>query len=299
MTVRIANVESEFAAKVLAQKLTEAGLAIQTDEAVPQRIRVEWAGESTQLLVDVLEAFVFTDWQYEFIDKKIGALHPYLNSDEQEYVALLTFHAVKKEEDLIDGSTVQDWHTKIRLAFEGIFEEREQERVFLDGVVRFRAREYLAAVESTIHDMVDQFLTDREYEEFVSMLRFMLDAQPATSQVLNVYCSNELVWICDENGELVRDSEVSNAATQVSEGEEVNAEDLAMSILITRSPCKIVIHDSMTDPPWPSFAETVERVFLDRATRCKGCAACKTFENEEQRLPRGRKRAHVHHTPGE
>jgi hypothetical protein len=110
----------------------------------------------------------------------------------------------------------------------------------------------------------------------------MLDAQQPTSQVLHVFCSNEQVWITDEKGDLIRDPQVTEAAVQVSEGGEVNAEDLAMSILITRAPCQIVIHDITVAAPWPSFAETVEKVFLNRAVRCQECSACRQLKEAQE-----------------
>lgn len=278
--MRIVELQSELAIHLLLDKCIDMGLHV-NQEGLPQtRIRVDCEDENAASLKRVVLNFILTDWLYAAIEKRLQTLHPYLTDDEREYVALLAFHSLRKEEDPIAGLTVKEWGQRLE---ESIHELAEQgSPIIIDGVVRFRLREYLVAVDSLLHELVEQFLTDREYEEFVSMLRYILDTQPASKQVLHVYCTEDLVWISDEQGNLIRDHDVTNAAYQVSDDEDVNAEDLAMSILITRSPCSIVIHDAAKGAPWPSFAETVERVFLQRATRCNGCTTCSELERANE-----------------
>lgn len=276
MTVRILDVQSELATDLLVRKLREAGYQVVVDPSATNRLQVRYKDEQSAFLEQGMLGYIVTDWQYAFIERRLGMLHTYLTQEEREYVSLLVFHALRKEEAPIAGLFQSQWQQRLS---EAIHELLEQDGpFFVDGLVRFRLRDYLTSVDAVIHEMVEQFLTDREYEEFVSMLRYMLDAQPSSTQVLHVYCSNDLVWMCDEQGTLIRDSEVTKAAQQVSEDDDVNAEDLTMSILITRSPCQIVIHDQTVDAPWPTFAETVERVFLDRSKRCEGCPTCTVLQ---------------------
>jgi len=277
MTVRILDVQSELAVNHLARKLTETGYQVLVDPTTANRLRVWYKDEQSASFEQGLQSYIATDWQYAFIEKRMGILHSYLTQEEREYVSLLVFHALRKEEGPIGGLSQSEWQQRLGDAIHELMEHDGP--FFVDGLVRFRLRDYLTSVDAVIHEMVEQFLTDREYEEFISMLRYMLEAQPSSRQVLHVYCSNELVWMCDEQGTLIRDSEVTKAAQQVSDDDDVNAEDLAMSILITRSPCQIVIHDQTVDAPWPTFAETVERVFLDRAKRCDGCATCNDLQS--------------------
>lgn len=279
MTVRIVDLQSELVIHLLSQKLAEMGLQVHQAGTLGTQIRVECDDEDSEAMERLLLNFVFTDWLYASIDKRLQTLHPYLTDDEREYVGLLVFHALRKEEGPIAGLSVVDWEARVQDAIHVLVQQ--QNPIIIDGVVRFRLRDYLVAADSVMHEMVEQFLTDREYEEFVSMLRYMLDSQPESSQELHVYCTDDLVWISDAQGKLIKDTDVTNAAYQVTEDDEVNAEDLAMSILITRSPCRIVIHDTAKAAVWPSFSETVERVFLQRASRCGGCASCSNLEQVE------------------
>jgi putative sporulation protein YtxC len=279
MTVRIATIETELASASLAQKLADAGWTVKVEADRPNRILLKWGDgreDSTASVADLLTGFILTDWLYEYIHRRVGVLHPYLDTEQQEYVALLVLHGLRHEDAATAGWTWEPWRSRLDRTFEEVLGRAAAGsiHVSVDSILRFRARGLMRAAEASIDEVVRQFLSDQEYEEFVAMLRYILDAQSPSQQVLHVFCSDERIWLCDEEGNLVRDREVSAAAVQASEGEDVHAEDLAMSILITRAPCRIILHDLNRSAPWPTFAETVERVFQDRVRRCDHCTTC-------------------------
>jgi putative sporulation protein YtxC len=274
--VSIVELETEHASATLLQKLVAAGFNAQVHQTNVHALTVEAEAEQKSNLVETLVDYVFTDWCYDYICLRIAAVYDYLTDDEREYIALLTFHGIRKSDEVIAGLTHDQWRQLVQDAVEHWMDAAGNSPYLnVDGLVRFRVKDYLLATDHSMHEVVEQFLADREYEEFVSMLRYMLDTQPPNEQVLHVYCTNDRVWITDSAGELVRDTAVADAAARASDGDEVNAEDLAMSILITRAPCRIVIHDMSIAAPWPSFSETVEKVFVGRAARCDNCSTCR------------------------
>jgi putative sporulation protein YtxC len=272
MTVRITELASAFAVDALERKLQGGGFAVQRARCEQERLTVAWEDGSFDVLRAIVRLFLASDWLNGYIERRVATVGPFLKPEERQYLALLTFHAVKHEEEHGDGP-VQAWLDPVMAAADPLFWQASL--IHLDGIVRFRARDFLVRVDLAVETMLEHFLADREYEEFVAMLRYMLDAQPQSPQALHVYCTDTKVWICDASGNLVRDAEVCKVAEDATDGEEVDPEDLAMSILITRAPYSLVIHDVTTMAPWPSFAETVERVFLDRARRCPGCDHCR------------------------
>lgn len=276
MTTQTINVNSEMASSAMAGKIEASGLTVRRVEEDASVLVSMTQGVEPEVLGRALTEFVFSDWLLTYMDRRLLDEHPYLEVSEREYIGLLTQHSIRTSHEPLGGVSLAAWTIRVQDAF--IESVNRDNTIQVDGVVRFRLRRFLTALEDVIHDAVEQFLADREYEEFVSMLRYMLDQQPATQHVLHVYCTDDRVWICDVEGGLLRDPEVSAAAYEASEDGAVNPEDLAMSILITRSPCKIVIHDLTTAPPWPSFAETLERVFLERATRCEDCDSCRRLK---------------------
>ncbi|MBX6351699.1 MAG: hypothetical protein IRZ10_00075 [Thermoflavifilum sp.] len=271
--MRIADLTSEFATDALERKLKGGGFPVQRADSSQIRIQAGWDEGQFAALQAILRLFLGTDWMFQYITRRVLQTAPYLGEREREYVALLALHAWRKglEDEAESGAAA--WLDPVLEAATPLL--WREDRVHLDGLMRFRAREQLTRADEAVASMLEQFLADREYEEFVAMLRYMLDSQPESPQTLHVYCTDTKVWICDAAGNLVQDAEIRQAAEVASEGEAVDPEDLAMSILITRAPHVLVIHDTTTMAPWPSFVETLERVFLDRARRCPGCDNCR------------------------
>jgi hypothetical protein len=295
--MRTILIHAELGHGSLLNRLTEAGFEIH--HATGGEVWIAISPDDERRLLEVLHAFVLSDWQYEYIQHCLSVTHAQLTVDQREYIGLLALHALRGSSrwsqptgrakasvssraelrDPVDEQPdfYEEFSATVRAAFADLLTAGDV--LHVEGVLRFRGRRFLETVTEVTEEMVEQFLTDKEYEGFVATLRYILDVQPRSGEPLHVFCTDERVWICDDNGQLVRDPEVSRAAEQACPGEDVNAEDLAMSILITRSPCRIVIHDLTRAAPWPSFAETCERVFLERASRCQDCATCQRLQD--------------------
>lgn len=276
MTVRIVKLESELAAPEMVRRLTAAGFSVSRVNEKSTELAVTFSNESATNFANLLVDCLLNDWLYAYIDGQLQQQHPYLTDDEREYVVLLTLHGLRT--DTATTSETDAWTEYIQAELAQLVIQPQTRHLSLDGVMRFRAKALLGEADVGIGEVVGQFLADREYEEFVSVLRYLLESQPSTEQIVHVFCTDERLWMCDDAGTLVTDTDVTQAAHQVSDEGEVNVEDLAMSLLITRSPCQIVIHDTTHAAPWPSFSETLERVFLDRVARCHDCSTCAQLE---------------------
>lgn len=282
------HIQSKWAVNSLQLKLTDLGFQPDTDEIKEvaadddvKTMRVTLVPEQESDFIECLTHFMLEDWKRQYLLQYLSAEFRFLESDQLEYLALLSSYVVQSR---ADGYAENLDHTlaQIEHDFRAAFTEALTSGwIDIQGIVQFRARNYLRLLEQAAVDMVEQFLSDREYEEFVSMLRYMLESNPPSAETLHVFCTDERVWICDDDGELYTDPEVEDAAKLSSSDDDVNAEDLAMSILVTKSPCRIVIHDLTKAAPWPSFAETCERVFLYRAERCNDCSTCQTLVSNQ------------------
>lgn len=262
-----------------AGKLDDADTSISesTSGAQPNGFSVTVEDENAEAFIGSLVNFTLDDWKRSFVESYLSESTDFFSAEEVEYLTLLTAYAVQHGEETslpgirealfeLEDSLYSAYHAALASGW-----------INVDTIMQFRARDYIKLLQQTARDMIDQFLSDREYEEFVIMLRYLLDSNPPSTETLHVFCTDERVWICDDSGELYRDAEVERAARMAMGDEEVNPEDLTMSILVTKSPCHIVIHDLTNSAPWPSFAETCERVFLQRAERCNHCSMCQTL----------------------
>ncbi|WP_188332069.1 sporulation protein YtxC [Alicyclobacillus suci] len=283
VNVRTLNMTSENAFPALVDKLSSVrGVTIIHSDKGHHALSIGYDEQVAEDLCNVLTTFLFSDWLFAWLRLAFNQEYRHLSDDEIEYLTLVLVHEVRADELVLGNRSFAEWYARTKAGMRAVLTTGKA--LSMEGVARFRLRWFLKSVTAASRERVQQFLLDREYEESVAMLRYLLETQPETAQELHVFSAPDRVWITDATGRLVRDSEVTEAALSESTVD-LNSEDLAMSILITRSPCKIVLHDMNEGAQWPSFAETLGRVFAERVQKCNHCSTCQQLKQAQYILP--------------
>jgi putative sporulation protein YtxC len=145
--------------------------------------------------------------------------------------------------------------------------------IILDGFVNFRLKEYIKDLEEVVDKAVDDFLMDREYREFIRLLRYFVDIQEPKIDTVHVIVGydNHYTLLDGSKNEITNEC-IQEYVTEISEGE-INYDDLLVSSLITFAPRKIVIHSSGQFRN-KELLETIKNVFAGRVVLCQGCEIC-------------------------
>ncbi|HEX2945075.1 MAG TPA: putative sporulation protein YtxC [Clostridia bacterium] len=145
--------------------------------------------------------------------------------------------------------------------------------IILDGFVNFRLKEYIKDLEEVVDKAVDDFLMDREYREFIRLLRYFVDIQEPKIDTVHVIVSydNHYTLLDGSKNEITNEC-IQEYVNEISEGE-INYDDLLVSSLITFAPRKIVIH-STGQFRNKELMETIKNVFAGRVILCQGCEIC-------------------------
>lgn len=277
------EVTSGFAFTALIDRLDRInGLSVVDIDEMHRHAVCRYHDDNVFHIAEVMTNVFYHEWLYEYVESTLSMEGRQLSDDELEYVTIVFLHEIRASNLVIAGASLDVWMARTVRGFSSLLVAHKS--ISIDGFARFRLRGLLSALTSQVNEKVHQFILDREYEESVAMLRYMLDAQPQGPQELHVFCAPDRVWITDEYGDLLRDAEVTEAALSQSPAD-LDSEDLAMSILITRSPCRIVLHDMHPKAAWPSFPDTLVRVFAERARLCNHCSTCQQLEQAHYHLP--------------
>ncbi len=145
--------------------------------------------------------------------------------------------------------------------------------IILDGFVNFRLKEYIKDLEEVADKAVDDFLMDREYKEFIRLLRYFVDVQEPKIDTVHVIVGydNHYTLLDGSKNEITNEC-IQEYVNEISEGE-INYDDLLVSSLITFAPRKIVIH-STGQFRNKELMETIKNVFAGRVVLCQGCEIC-------------------------
>jgi len=151
----------------------------------------------------------------------------------------------------------------------------EDSTLLMDGFVAFRLKEYEVLLKTLAQKLVDHYLTRKEYEEFIALLKYFVNIQEARPEKIHILVSeNGGYTLLDETG---CDITASSFADFV-EGEVLLTEeaydDLLISVLITIAPKTITVHNCLAIKNHELFS-TITRVFDGKVDYCSDCNLCK------------------------
>lgn len=139
----------------------------------------------------------------------------------------------------------------------------EKQEINVDGFITFRLRMLRDDIEKIIDKVVEKYMVEKEYEEFVRLLKYFVDIQECKIEkiIISIEAGNNYI-IKDENGnDLYKD--FLKDLTGDERDFDINIEDILISGLITSSPKSIIIYGTENCSN-KEFLDTVKNVFGDK-----------------------------------
>ncbi len=148
------------------------------------------------------------------------------------------------------------------------------DKLYLDGFVRFRLREYWNELESVVEEGVDEFLLQREYDEFIDLLKFFVEIQTPQIDFLHIISQpdGKYQFLDESEKDITRDCIAEFLADLLSE--EITYGDMLISVLIILAPQKILWH-AVQHETNKELIQTAKLIFEDKLTLCRSCNFCK------------------------
>jgi putative sporulation protein YtxC len=139
----------------------------------------------------------------------------------------------------------------------------------LEGFFWFRLKDYRRELSEAVEKAVNNFVMEKEYREFLRLLRYFVDVQePKLDEVHVLFQTKQDFFILDEKLKPVKPGELEGVLAQSDR--EVEYEDWLLSALITLAPRRIILH--IICPV--DVVEIIINVFQQRAVICGGCELC-------------------------
>lgn len=155
---------------------------------------------------------------------------------------------------------------------------RDNSLMNLDGFIRFRLQEYMEELREIVEYALDEYMMDRQYQEFISLLKYFVYIQEAKIPTAHLIHKggHEFVILGDSLEEIDTNEFDSSFKLEALE-KDINFEDMIVSTLITVSPANIHIH---TREPNMPIINTIVQIFEDRTSICSYCRTCHTYLGE-------------------
>lgn len=224
-----------------------------------------------QHIANALCDVLFTHWRDTVLRKLVKSGYGYFAADEQEAISrsaveILQPRGVEQAALHILGQRGQVYSRLLDYL-------SANDVLVLEGFVTFRLKDYMAELEDAVDNAVDDYLLEREYREFIKLLKYFVDVQePKISEVNVIVEVGGSFRLVDNQGNVIRDAHLAEFVVEMVDTE-VNYDDLLISALVTIAPRKLIMHCRPEARREESFS-TIESVFAGRVVFCHGCPMC-------------------------
>lgn len=197
----------------------------------------------------------------------------FLKHDEIKEIKQLSLDALKSE-----GSILNEYMVYFRNRKNSIIQKimqciEENKEINIKGFITFRMKELRDDLESIIDKVVESYMVEKEYSEFIKLLKYFVEIQESKMDTVNIIIQSDGNYaIQDETGSDIMELLFSDL-TEIKYSGAVNVEDMLISGLITNSPKYVNLH-GVENCSNQELIETIKSVFGERVKVCSKCEMC-------------------------
>lgn len=148
--------------------------------------------------------------------------------------------------------------------------------LILTGFINFRLANYRKMLEELVDFSVNEFIIEREYLEFISLLRLYVNSQPSSNMEVHAISFNDEIILLDENMNQIPIDKKTLNAKYLSDVSFSN-NDYILNTLLNLLPQEIHLHLVQTSCNL-DFINTLQLVFEKRIKICHNCNICNLYK---------------------
>lgn len=153
---------------------------------------------------------------------------------------------------------------------------KENRTLNLDGFVTFRLKEYYQELDDAIDLAVDKFIIEKEYNEFISLLKLYIDSKENGASELHLIYNGQEAILLDSHQQKINTYDHIFDAKYLSDIS-FSSNDYALNAILNIVPQKLYIHLLKNNED--EFITTLRLIFEDRIQICHGCPICDVYRN--------------------
>lgn len=216
--------------------------------------RAELAQKVTEIITNEYEAAV--------INAAITESYPFLEDWERRQIEK---YAIEEQKSDAGTRHREEIYTAVKAYLQ------DNDKIIPRGFADFRLPNLTGYITRLVRKSADRFFDEAEYEEFIALLRMLIEARETKESVIHILWEGSDVRLLNRRGKDV---------TEKYEGEfllsaaacDAKSEDLAVSAIISAAPEAVMLHNEPLSSP---LGQTLRKLFGDKCSICTGCNICK------------------------
>lgn len=241
-----------------------------------QNVIIHYTGEDTSEFISrvssILSCLVMDEMEDDVL--KSVLLRNYFYFDALERKKIISICYDLSSEDFTHYFDQK--YTCLMNAFTSFLQDHKS--VVLTGFVHFRLREYQKLLEDLIDEAVNIYLVEKEYEEFISLLKLYISSQKPQEEVVHLIYSGEDSFLLDAKKNKINVSEDLLKAKYLSDIS-FSTNDYLLNTLLNLLPKQIFIH--LIDGCMDEFIQTLLLIFDSKVKVCTDCPICHLYQTHK------------------
>lgn len=187
----------------------------------------------------------------------------FLKHDEMVDVDIKINNILKQKEKITGDDSIFAMNriNSIQSIIKDFIEENDY--INIDGYIRFRLKPISKYVEEIVDKVVETFMVEKEYNEFINLLKYFVDIQDSKIDKINIIIKDngEYEVIDGDGNDIFKD--FINDLVENKDDKKINPEDIIISGLITNAPKEVCIYNKEMCQN-TEFLNTITSVFRER-----------------------------------
>lgn len=172
--------------------------------------------------------------------------------------------------------SIDDFETKENILFEAFYAFLKNSnssiycKLHLKGFITFRLKKYIEELESEIDNSVNQYLIEKEYQEFISLLKVYINSEGYNSDFVHLIYRNSnknIDSVLLDKDRNVIDTSINLFGAKYLSDISFSSSDMILNTLLNLLPRRIFIHLADVDDE-DEFVYTLEAIFDGRVVVC-------------------------------
>ena len=148
--------------------------------------------------------------------------------------------------------------------------------IILSGFINFRLNLYRRLLEELVDFSVNEFIIEREYHEFISLLKLYINTQKSLTNCVHIISLDYETFLLDEKLNIINIDNTSLNAKFLSDIS-FSKNDYILNTLLTILPEKVYIHQISVYANL-EFINTLKLIFDKKVSICNDCNICNMYK---------------------
>lgn len=242
-----------------------------------KNIIIHYTGKDTDLFINklssILSLLVIDEIEEDLLNRILLQNYFYFDVNERKNILNLCFDV-----NINDFTSIFD--KKFKILYNNFYKFiKSNHSIFLNGFINFRIKEYLSILDDIVNEAVNSYIVEKEYLEFISLLKLYINSQPSNANLIHMIYSNSETILLDEEKNIITTSEDMFKAKYLSDIS-FSANDYALNSLLTLLPKKVYVH--LVDNYIDEFISTIQAIFENKVEICTDCEICRLYKHSNK-----------------